>query len=471
MHTDNMTESKGVTRRDFLKGLGLAALAGAAASCGVKVDGGQATEQQAGSGEMTLRANHNTGDEVSILGYGMMRLPTIKKVDGVNETEVIDQEAVNQLVDYAMEHGVNYYDTSPVYCQGKSEESTGIALSRHPRDKYFIATKLSNFAPQTWPREESIKMFENSLKYLQTDYIDYLLLHAIGGGGIDNFNKRFIDNGILDYLVEQKTEGRIRNLGFSYHGDVEVFDTMLRWHDEGKYHWDFVQIQLNYIDWNSNVDDDPAKHAVDARYLYGELSKRGIPAVIMEPLLGGRLAKVPDPIKTKFKQRRPDDSVASWAFRFAGTPEGILTVLSGMTYMEHLQDNVRTYSPLMACDAEELDFLHRCALEYLSNDLVPCTDCKYCMPCPYGLDIPAIFAHYNKCINDDNVPRDARDPNYAKARKAFLVGYDRKLPRQRQASRCIGCGECLSHCPQEINIPGRMEQIDDYVTRLRAGEA
>lgn len=466
-----MSESKDISRRSFIKGLGFAALAGAAASCGVKVNSDSGDSKAAGTGEMTKRTNPNTGDEVSILGYGMMRLPTHKVVDGVNETEVIDQDMVNELVDYAMEHGVNYYDTSPVYCQGKSESATGIALSRHPRDKYFIATKLSNFAPQTWPREESIKMFESSLANLQTDYIDYLLLHAIGGGGMDNFNKRFVDNGILDYLVEQKESGRIRNLGFSYHGDVDVFDTMMRWHDEGKYHWDFVQIQLNYIDWNSNVDDDPKRHATDAKYLYGELEKRGIPAVIMEPLLGGRLANVPDPIMAKLKARRPDDSVASWAFRFAGSPEGILTVLSGMTYMEHLQDNVRTYSPLAVCDTDEQDLLHRCALEYLSNKLVPCTDCKYCMPCPYGLDIPAIFAHYNKCVNEDNVPRDTRDPKYAQARRAFLVGYDRKLPRQRQASRCIGCGECLKHCPQEIDIPTRMRQIDDYVTRLRAGEA
>ncbi|MCM1451699.1 MAG: aldo/keto reductase [Clostridium sp.] len=466
-----MNESKAVTRRRFLKGLGLAALAGAAASCGVKMNENKTPDTKAEGGKMTTRINPNSGDEVSILGYGMMRLPTQKIVDGVNEKEVIDQEMVNKLVDYAMEHGVNYYDTSPVYCQGKSEEATGIALSRYPRDKYFIATKLSNFSPQTWPREESIKMFENSLKYLQTDYIDYLLLHSIGGGGMDNFRNRFIDNGIFDYLKQQKEEGRIKNLGFSYHGDVEVFDTMLKWQDEGKCHWDFVQIQLNYIDWNSNVDDDPRRHATDAKYLYTELEKRGIPAVIMEPLLGGRLANVPDPIKKKFKERRPDDSAASWAFRFAGTPKGILTVLSGMTYMEHLQDNIGTYSPLEACSEEERDFLRRCALEYLSNNLVPCTDCKYCMPCPYGLDIPAIFAHYNKCINDDNVPRDARDPNYEKARRAFLVGYDRKLPRQRQASRCIGCGECLKHCPQEIDIPKRLEKIDEYVTRLRAGMA
>lgn len=167
-----------------------------------------------------------------------------------------------------MEHGVNYYDTSPMYCQGKSEEATGIALSRHPRDKYFIATKMSNFSPQNQTREGSIEMFENSLKALQTSYIDYYLLHAIGGGGMDNFNTRFVDNGILDWILEQKKNGRIRNLGFSYHGDVKVFDTMLQWMDEGKIHWDFVQIQLNYVDWNS--DKSEKARGTNAEYLYGE---------------------------------------------------------------------------------------------------------------------------------------------------------------------------------------------------------
>ena len=179
---------------------------------------------------------------------------------------------------------------------GRSEGATGVALSRHDRKKYFIATKLSNFAPETWSRKASIEMFENSLKELRTDYVDYLLLHAIGGGGekaLETFNGRYIDNGILDWLVEQKEKGRIRNLGFSYHGDVSIFDLMLRWHDEGRYHWDFVQIESNYLDWNFADEINPSN--TDARYLYGELERRGIPAVIMEPLLGGRLARVPYP--------------------------------------------------------------------------------------------------------------------------------------------------------------------------------
>lgn len=456
-----------ISRRRFLRHLGIGAVAGIATACGGKVVT-ESNKKKEPDGKMTYRVNHNTGDSVSVLGYGCMRLPTVAGAKDDADPE-IDQEAVNAQVDYALEHGVNYFDTSPAYCKGRSEHVMGIALARHPRDSYFIATKLSNFAPSTWPREESIAMFENSLKELQTDYIDYLLLHAVGQGSFDALNSRYIDNGILDYLKEKKEAGVIRNLGFSYHGDVKVFDHLLEMMDRGEVHWDFVQIQLNYIDWNNAKKIN--ERNTDASYLYAELERRDILVVIMEPLLGGRLASVSAPIAAKMKQRRPDDSVASWAFRYAATRPGILTVLSGMTYLDHLKENVATYSPLDPISDEENEFLEVVAQEILQNDTVPCTDCKYCMPCPYGVNIPAIFAHYNKCINDDNVARDTRDPHYDKARRAFLVGYDRAVPRLRQASRCIACGNCLSECPQSINIPARLHDIDSYVDRLKAGKA
>ena len=460
-------DNNNISRRRFLKHLGIGALAGVATACGSNVVS-ETDKKKAGDGKMTYRVNHNTGDSVSVLGYGCMRLPT-KSDPKTDADPEIDQEAVNAQVDYALEHGVNYFDTSPAYCKGRSEHVMGIALSRHPRDSYFIATKLSNFAPSTWPREESIAMFENSLKELQTDYIDYLLLHAVGQGSFEALNGCYIDNGILDYLKEKKEAGVIRNLGFSYHGDVAVFDYLLEMMDRGEVHWDFVQIQLNYIDWNNakKVNDSNT----DASYLYAELERRNIPVVIMEPLLGGRLASVSAPIAAKMKQRRPDDSIASWAFRYAGSHPGVLTVLSGMTYLDHLKENVATYSPLDPVTDEENEFLEVVAQEILQNDTVPCTDCKYCMPCPYGVNIPAIFAHYNKCVNDDNVARDTRDPHYDKARRAFLVGYDRTVPKLRQASRCIACGNCLSECPQSIDIPGRLREIDQYVDRLKSGKA
>lgn len=419
-----------------------------------------------GNGEMTCRVNPGTGDKVSLLGYGMMRLPQT----GEAADAPIDQEMVNRQIDYALKHGINYFDTSPAYCKGLSEKATGDALKRYDRSSYFIATKLSNFAPETWSREASIEMFENSLKELQTDYVDYLLLHAIGtGSGMKEFYSRYIDNGILDYLVEQKAAGRIRNLGFSYHGDVAVFDRALAWHDEGKYHWDFVQIELNYLDWEHAKQINPEN--TDAKYLYAELHKRHIPVVVMEPLLGGRLAKVPDFISTKLRQREPERSIASWAFRFAGTPEDVLCVLSGMTYMEHLIDNTRTFSPLVPISEEENRFLMGVASDIVELKNIPCTGCRYCMPCPYGLNIPAIFAHYNKCINEGNFPNHGpEDPDYKRARRAFLIGYDRSVPKLRQASHCIACGQCVSHCPQRIAIPGQMRKIDKFVEKLKLGE-
>lgn len=281
-----------------------------------------------------------------------------------------------------------------------------------------------------------------------------------------------MNNGILDWLVEQKKKGRLRNLGFSYHGDVEIFDMLLSWHDEGKYHWDFVQIELNYLDWDwANEIND---RNTDASYLYAELHKRGIPAVIMEPLLGGRLAKVPDPIVEKMKQKRPEDSVASWAFRYAGTPEGVLTVLSGMTYMEHLRENVATYAPLEPITKDEDAFLMEIAEDIYNLKTIPCNECNYCMPCPYGINIPAIFSHYNKCIKEGNLlnmEKDQKDvmgdPDYKRARRAFLVGYDRSVPKLRQADHCIGCGQCNPHCPQRINIPREMQKVNDYAEKLK----
>ena len=389
-----------------------------------------------------------------------MRWPTVKDENG---DEVIDQETVNALVDTAIAYGVNYFDTSPAYCKGFSERATGIALKRHPRKKFYIATKLSNFAPETWSREASLKMYHNSFKELQVDKIDYMLLHAIGMGGMEALHGRYLDNGVLDFLVEEREAGRIGNLGFSYHGDIKVFDYLLSLHD--KYKWDFVQIQLNYLDWKHAREINPRN--TDAEYLYAELEKRGIPAVIMEPLLGGRLSKVHDHIVARLKQREPQRSVASWAFRFAANAPGVLTVLSGMTYMEHLLDNLRSYCPFKPLSEEEVRFLYDTADIMMQYPTVPCNDCKYCMPCPYGIDIPAVLTHYNKCVNQGNVPESRQAENYRQARRAFLVGYDRSVPKLRQADHCIGCNTCVSHCPQGIDIPAELGRIDRFVEQLK----
>ena len=469
--------SKNMNRRTFLKlfGAGSAATALTVAGCKSKQTKAASEEYQKQveppTGKMTYRTNPNNNEKVSLLGYGMMRLPVEGDFSGrENPDAPIDQELVNKEVDFAIEHGVNYFDTSPAYCQGRSETATGIALSRHPRDKYFIATKLSNFDPSTWPLEESQKMFHNSLKELKVDYIDYLLLHSVGGGkdAIEEFNGRFMDNGLLDWLVEQKEAGKIRNLGFSYHGDIAVFDNLLAWHDSGDYHWDFVQIELNYLDWKHAKEIN--ERNTNAEYLYAELKKRNIPAVIMEPLLGGRLANVPDAIVADMKRRDPKSSVASWAFRYAGTPDGVLTVLSGMTYMDHLMENIKTYSPLRPITPEENAFLETIADKLVALQTIPCNDCKYCMPCPYGINIPAIFVHYNKCIKEGNLVRNEQDNAYKRARRAFLVGYDRSVPKLRQAQMCIGCGQCEGHCPQRIRIPQELAKIDEFVEKLKRSD-
>ena len=277
---------KNINRRDFLKIVGITGATATAALYGCKPKDGSALDtnatQPVPTGKMTYRTSNKKNDRVSLLGYGCMRWPTVPAPDG--KGDMIDQDAVNELVDYAIKHGVNYFDTSPAYVQGWSEKSTGIALKRYPRESYYIATKLSNF--KVWTREASIKMYKQSFIDLQTDYIDYYLLHSIGNGGMETFNARYIDNGMLDYLIKEREAGRIRNLGFSFHGTQDIFDHVLAMDD--KVHWDFVQIQMNYVDW---------RHAsganVNAEYLLGELKKRNIQAIIMEPLLGGRLSNLP----------------------------------------------------------------------------------------------------------------------------------------------------------------------------------
>lgn len=453
-------QNKKINRRSFIKLAGVATVGTTATLYGCKSNKSNSLENNiegpVPTDKMTYRTFPNIQDKISLLGYGCMRWPTIPSSDG--KSEIIDQDTVNELVDYAIAHGVNYFDTAPMYVQGLSEAATGIALKRHPREKVYIATKMSNF--QDYSLEAGIAMYRNSLEKLQVDYIDYYLLHSIGGGGIETFKKRYIDNGLLDFLQKERQANRIRKLGFSFHGTVDVFDYMLSIHPD--IHWDFVQIQLNYIDWKH-----ASKNGVNADYLYAELTKLKIPSIIMEPLLGGRLSNIPNYLVPRFKLRDSVGSVASWAFRFAGSPEYVLTVLSGMTYMEHLQDNIRTYSPLKTLTENDHAFLEEMAELILQYSTIPCNDCKYCMPCPYGIDIPAILLHYNKCINEGSMPKEQGDENYKKARRNFLIGYDRSVPKLRQASHCIGCHACRPICPQHINIPRELQKIDEFVEKLK----
>ena len=455
-------KDKNLSRREFLKKLGMTTFSATALmgmgplSALAKKEEGPAPQAPQGDGDvrMTYRVNRKSGDQVSLLGYGMMRLP---QKDGR-----IDQEMVNREVDYAIAHGVNYFDTAPIYGGGHSEEATGIALSRHPRDRYKVATKLSNMHEDKWSLEESKKMYYESFKKLRVDYIDYYLLHHIGGSGMDNLKPRFIDNGLLDFLLEERKAGRIRNLGFSYHGNIEPFDWLLDNND--KYEWDFVQIELNYLDWRHASTQGGWKHDADAEYLYNKCEKLGIQCVVMEPLLGGRLAKVPEDIAKQLKEERPDDTPAKWSFRWIGTMPNILTTLSGMTTMEVLEENIKTFSPLDPCTEKEKDLLEHIADQMAGFPVVPCTACKYCMPCPAGVDIPGNFTYYNSAVTDKLLPLPPKSsPDYAERLKKYQEGYEKALSTDAWASKCVDCEECLPKCPQLIRIPNQLSRVAELM--------
>ena len=409
---------------------------------------------------MTTRKTKD-GKTVSLLGYGAMRLPTTDgghangwAPDGYSNAE-IDQATLDAQVKTMLEHGVNYFDTSPAYCRGESERRLGEALAKSgfKRSDYMIATKLSNFAPQQYPLEECKKMFEASLRFLRTDYIDNYLLHAIGNDGFATFSKRYLENGALDWCVELRREGRIRNLGFSYHGDPKPFEWCLEHNDT--YKWDFCQIQMNYVDWLHAQETNPRN--LDAKYLYGRLTELGIPVVIMEPLLGGRLARPNYALSRELSPLDPDASLAKWALRFCGTYPNVMTILSGMTRTAHVEENIATFSPLVPCTEKELAALERAAVALIKLHTIPCNYCNYCMPCPFGLDIPAILTFRNAVITAEKAPS---------AREALAM-YRSAVPDMlRRAERCTGCNRCKMHCPQSIDISKELGEIDKWVDSL-----
>ncbi len=405
---------------------------------------------------MTYRFNDD-GRKISLLGYGAMRFPTIDGkhantwADGYSKNG-IDQKALNEQVRYMLDNGVNYFDTSPAYCRGESEKCLGIALkaSGYKRQDYVIATKLSNFSPSQYSLEKCKEMFENSLKALQTDYIDNYLLHSIGNGGFSTFSKRYLENGALDWCVKLREQGRIRNLGFSYHGDPKTFEWCMEHHE--KYKWDFCLIQMNYVDWRHAKEVNTRN--LDAEYLYKELEKRKIPVAIMEPLLGGRLAKYNYAVANILTKLDPEATFAKWALRFCGSHPGVMTVLSGMSKIEHIKENIETYSPLKPCSDKEFEALEKAAVALLKFNTIPCNYCNYCMPCPYGLDIPGLLTFRNEILLQENKPSDSE----------VLSRYRKAIPEpMRRAEHCTGCDKCLSHCPQSINISKELNLIDEWI--------
>ena len=441
------TNKESMSRREFLRRLGIGTGSAVALMAlePFKVLAQEKKDVKVVDNRMTYRVQHGSGKQVSLLGFGMMRLPN-------------NQEEVDRLVDYAIEHGVNYFDTAPMYMGGQSEVLTGNTLSRFPREKFFVATKMSNQNRRLWSFDESKALYERSFERLKVDYIDYYLLHSIGGG-METLKGRFLDNGILDFLLKEREAGRIKHLGFSYHGDVRDFDWLLDRQEE--YHWDFCQIQMNFLDWRHASLRGGRRVDADAEYLYDKCEKMGVQCVIMEPLRGGAFGRMAQELQDQLKAVRPNDSTARWAFRWVGSYPNVLTTLSGMNRMEHLVENVETFSPLEACTEAENRLLANIADQMSGFPTIPCTTCEYCMPCPYGVDIPGNFAYYNEAVNSHMLPLpDKTAADFAERKQQFVDGYQKALGDQKAwAYQCQDCEVCLSKCPQQIRIPNQLARI------------
>ena len=353
-----------------------------------------------------IYTEHN-GASISRLGFGAMRLP-------LNEDKTVNMELTGQLFDYAIAHGVNYFDTAYPYLNQQSEPAVGELLSKYPRERFYLATKYPGH--QLSDHFDPAATFERQLKNCRVEYFDYYLLHNINENAIKNYmDPRW---GMVDYFVEQKKQGRIRNLGFSFHGRYPNF---LEWLEYAGDKMDFCQIELNYVDWTLQ----------QANLLVEELNRRGMPIWVMEPVHGGKLAKLDEECEAKLRAARPDESDAAWAMRWVMDVPGVKVILSGMNTMEQLEDNIRTFSEDKPLTAEERALLEEIA-EIIKKE-VPCTGCRYCCAgCPMELDIPMLIRLYNNICYAPAMPLSMQ----------LEAMEERELP-----SACIGCGACADACP------------------------
>lgn len=367
---------------------------------------------------MEKRNFPSIGAEVSLLGYGCMRFPT-RKTDGK-----IGVRAAKKLLEHALKHGVNYFDTAWPYHEGTSEEFIGSVLSLHPRGSYFLADKLPLWLVNTV--DEADALFEEQLTRCKTDYFDFYLVHALD----DERFPKMEALGVYHLLARKKAEGKIRHLGFSFHDSPSLLEEILSAHP-----WDFVQIQLNYLDWTLQ----------SAKEQYEAIVRHNLPVVVMEPVRGGALAKLSDPAVDILKAAAPDRSAASWAIRYAASLPNVLTVLSGMTTMEQLDDNLAIMSPFQPLTDGERATLQEALTAYLSAGTIPCTGCRYCMDCPAGVDIPKSFAMYNQFKLD--------------GRTGHLLNSHGYMGEAHRPANCVRCGACLSLCPQHIQIPDALAEV------------
>ena len=366
--------------------------------------------------------------KLSALGLGAMRLPVI----GGDDSK-IDETAAEKMVDYAMEHGINYYDTAWGYHGGQSELVIGRALNRYPRESYYLATKFPGYDLSNMDKVEEI--FEKQLKKCGVEYFDFYLFHNVCEMNID----AYLDDkyGIYRYLMKQKRAGRIRHLGFSAHGSYDVMKRFLEAYGEGM---EFCQLQLNYLDWNFQ----------DAKGKLELLAEHQLPVWVMEPLRGGKLAELSEEDAELLKNLRPDESVPAWAFRFLQSIPGVTMVLSGMSNSEQLRENIQTFEEEKPLNSKEMEKLLKIANNMVEKIALPCTACRYCVShCPQGLDIPALLALYNEhCVTDGGFI----------APMALSA-----IPEEKRPGACIGCRSCEAVCPQQIKVS---EAMADFVRKL-----
>lgn len=365
--------------------------------------------------------------ELSALGMGAMRLPVGKSY------EDIDEAVTEEMVAYAMEHGLNYYDTAWGYHDGQSEIVMGRILGKYPRDSFYLATKFPGYDLSNMDKVEEI--FEKQLEKCGTDYFDFYLFHNVCEMNIDAYlDPKY---GIFDYLVKQKKNGRIRHLGFSAHGSYTVMKRFLDAYGE---HMEFGQIQLNWLDWSFQ----------DAKAKVELLKEYHLPVWVMEPLRGGKLASLPEETAKELAAFRPDEDVAAWAFRFLQSIDGVTMILSGMSDFDQMQKNVKTFETEKKLNQKEMDALLGIADAMLKKSVLPCTACRYCTShCPKGLDIPTLLELYNE--------HSFTEGGFI-APMALMA-----VPEDKKPSACVGCRSCEAVCPQQIKIS---EAMSDFNKRL-----
>ena len=416
-----------MNRRDFLKGTLTAALLAPVAKLAAKAGpDGNKTSDLAKGAQVTRRRYRNTSLTLPMLGFGMMRLPTLGPGD-----PRIDYATAEKQIARALEAGVNYFDTAYFYHGGLSEKCVGDLLTKFPRDSYYLADKM----PVRALRKEADveRIWNEQLKKCKADYFDFYLVHNLNKARW-NVAVRF---HVYEFLKQKQKEGKIRKLGFSFHDKPEVLETIAKAHP-----WDFAQIQVNYLDWTFYRSKEQ----------YEILQKYNIPAIVMEPLKGGALARLNPEAAAVLKQADPNASVASWAFRYVGSLPNVICILSGMTLTEHLEDNIKTFTDFKPLSKEEYAVIEKALAVFRKKNTIPCTDCRYCMPCPVGVNIPRNFNIYNN-FRITGVPH------------RFNMEYG-SLPEDQRASECVSCGACLKKCPQKINIPAEMKKIAAAAKRI-----